>query len=99
LFCINQSNKFADTKYQNHITVTKIKMNAISDFVEVNNHLIQYRLPQGFDAKRVQLIILPAENEPKTSTKVNRLKSLRGTITGTEAKNFSNHIETIRKEW
>ncbi len=74
-------------------------MNAISDFIEVNDHVIHYKLPQGFDAKRVQLIILPAENEPILSTKANRLKSLRGSITGIDAKKFNNHIETIRKEW
>jgi hypothetical protein len=74
-------------------------MNAISDFVEVNDHLIQYRLPQGFEAKRVQLIILPAENEVKTIIKTNRLKTLRGSIVGVAAEHLNNHVEAIRKEW
>ena len=69
--------------------------NAISDFVEVKDHYIKYQLPLDFDATRVQLIILPI-NDP-LALKANRLKSLRGSITGKAAESLDKHIQTVRE--
>ena len=55
-------------------------MNAISDFIEVKEHKITYSLPPDFDAKRVQIIILPIDEENDTPSKKNRIRGLRKSI-------------------
>lgn len=74
-------------------------MNAISDFIEVKEHKITYSLPPDFDAKRVQIIILPIDEENDTPSKKNRIRGLRKSISGKEAERLEAHVKEIRKEW
>lgn len=49
-------------------------MNAIRQFIEVKNNSFEVTLPDGFSAKRVEVIILPDERENEISIKTkNRL--------------------------
>ncbi len=74
-------------------------MNAISDFIEVKEHKITYSLPPDFDAKRVQIIILPIDEENATPSQKNRIRSLRKSISGKEAERLEAHVKEIREEW
>ncbi|MEI7584520.1 hypothetical protein [Runella sp.] len=74
-------------------------MNAISDFIDVKEHTITYSLPPDFDAKRVQIIILPIDEENGTLTKKNRIRGLRKSISGKEAERLEAHVKEIREEW
>lgn len=38
-------------------------MNAIRQFVEVKDNFFQVSLPKSFNAKRVEIIIIPSDNE------------------------------------
>ncbi|MBS4041143.1 MAG: hypothetical protein KGZ81_11160 [Flavobacteriales bacterium] len=38
-------------------------MNAIRQFVEVNDHTFQVSLPKDFNAKSVEIIIIPNDNK------------------------------------
>lgn len=38
-------------------------MDAIRQFIEVKDHTFQVTLPENFNAKRVEVIILPSETE------------------------------------
>ncbi|WP_374443331.1 hypothetical protein [Epilithonimonas sp.] len=38
-------------------------MNAIRQFVDVKDNSFQITLPEGFNAKRVEVIILPSDND------------------------------------
>lgn len=74
-------------------------MDAISDFVEVKDRKISYQLPTSFEAKRVQIIILPADSEVVLPKKKNRIRSLKKSIGGIEAKQLEAHIKEVREEW
>ncbi|WP_428654319.1 hypothetical protein [Runella sp.] len=74
-------------------------MNAISDFVVVKDRIVSYQLPLDFDAKRVQIIILPADTEQLIPIKKNRIHSLKKSISGKEAQRLEAHIKEIREEW
>ena len=74
-------------------------MDAISDFVEVKDRKISYQLPTGFEAKRVQLIILPADSEMLLPKKKNRIRSLKKSIGGIESQRLEAHIKEVREEW
>ncbi|MFN8348129.1 MAG: hypothetical protein U0X91_24220 [Spirosomataceae bacterium] len=73
-------------------------MNAISDFIEVKEHKIIYSLPPGFEAERVQIIILPVDEENRNPSKKNRIRSLRKSISGKEAERLEVHVKEIREE-
>lgn len=70
-------------------------MQAISEIIELSGPTLHYTLPEGFEARRVQLIILPAD----TDTRPNRIRSLRGSIKGKAADSLKEHLKTIRNEW
>lgn len=74
-------------------------MQAISEIIELNGPTIQYTLPKGFEARRVQIIILPAEDADVPAKKPNRIRSLRGSIKGPAADHLNEHLKTVRGEW
>ena len=74
-------------------------MQAISEIIELNGPILHYTLPKGFDAKRVQLIILPADLPTEPIPKKSRIQSLRGSIKGAVADSLNEHLHTIRNEW
>ena len=58
-------------------------MEALRLIAETKNHQVTLDLPPGMDAKRVEIIVLPADNEsPSTPTGERRKASqqLRGTV-------------------
>jgi len=71
----------------------------MNDFIDVKEHTITYSLPPDFDAKRVQIIILPIDEENGTLTKKNRIRGLRKSISGKEAERLEAHVKEIREEW
>ncbi len=74
-------------------------MNAISDIIEVKAHKITYSLPPDFDAKRVQIIILPIESKTEKPAKKNRIIGLKRSILGEEGRRLESHLKEIREEW
>ena len=74
-------------------------MNAISEIIEVKARKITYALPPDFDAKKVQIIILPIEQDNDTVKKKNRIRSLKKTIAGEQSKRLEAHLKEIREEW
>lgn len=49
------------------------KMNAIRQFVDVKDNSFQITLPEDFTAKRVEVIILPSENDFQISSETKNL--------------------------
>ncbi len=75
-------------------------MQAISEIIELSGPTLHYTLPEGFEARRVQLIILPVDELPAdTTARPNRIRSLRGSIKGKAADGLEEHLKTIRNEW
>ena len=48
-------------------------MNAIRQFIEVKDNSFQVTLPDGFSAKRVEVIIIPDERENEMSFETKKL--------------------------
>ncbi|CCH02492.1 hypothetical protein FAES_4493 [Fibrella aestuarina BUZ 2] len=73
-------------------------MQAISEIIDLDGPELHYTLPEGFEAKRIQLIILPADG-PENPPKKNRIQSLRGSVTGAAATSLAAHLQAVRNEW
>lgn len=54
-------------------------------------------LPEGFAAKRVQLILLAADPPGDPASPPNRLSTLRGSISGEAAASLDEHVRRVRK--
>ena len=52
-------------------------MNAIRQFIEVKDNSINVTLPEGFSAKRVEIIILPSDNDVQISKETQNLLDKR----------------------
>ncbi|KAB7727039.1 hypothetical protein F5984_22650 [Rudanella paleaurantiibacter] len=74
-------------------------MQAISEIIELDGPTLHYTLPDGFEARRVQLIILPADEPERPAARPNRIRSLRGSINGVAADSLEAHLKAIRNEW
>ncbi|MEZ0608831.1 hypothetical protein ACAW74_09970 [Fibrella sp. WM1] len=74
-------------------------MQAISEIIDLDGPELHYTLPEGFEARRVQLIILPADRLENESPKKNRIQSLRGSLKGAAANSLNAHLQTVRNEW
>ncbi|TAE33947.1 MAG: hypothetical protein EAZ91_01135 [Cytophagales bacterium] len=74
-------------------------MQAISEIIELSGPTLHYTLPEGFEARRVQLIILPADAAPQSNVRPNRIRSLRGSIKGKAADSLEEHLKAVRNEW
>lgn len=74
-------------------------MQAISEIIDLDGPELHYTLPKGFEAKRVQLIILPADGPEYEAPKKNRIQSLRGSVKGAAAASLTAHLQTVRNEW
>lgn len=48
-------------------------MNAIRQFKEVKDNRFEVTLPEGFSAKRVEVIIIPDESENEVSTETKKM--------------------------
>jgi hypothetical protein len=81
------------------IFITPAAMQAISEIVEITGPTLHYTLPEGFEARRVQLIILPADLPAQPLPKPNRIRSLRGSIKGSAADSLNDHLSSVRNEW
>lgn len=62
------------------ISIQKIiVMNAIRQFIDVKDNAFQITLPEGFNAKRVEVIILPSDDDfqisEETKTLINERKA------------------------
>ena len=73
-------------------------MQAIRQILDVKSQLLNIYLPDDFDAKKVEVIILPME-EQKAKKKC--VMHLRGKINLTEAqyKDFQKDVKKSREEW
>ena len=52
-------------------------MNAIRQFIEVKDHSFNVILPEDFSAKRVEIIILPSDNDVQISKETQNLLDKR----------------------
>jgi hypothetical protein len=68
-------------------------MTALREFIKVKNREINIKLPNGFDCKEVEVIILPTKEDDY------ELWSTPASFEDDEIKAFSNHSANNIKEW
>ncbi len=74
-------------------------MNAIRQFIDVKDNSFQITLPEGFNAKRVEVIILPSDNdfeiseEAKNKIKERRAEYYKNSDNATDFDNFIDELE------
>jgi hypothetical protein len=74
-------------------------MNAIRQFIDVKDNSFQITLPEGFNAKRVEVIILPSDNDfeisEDTKNQINERKSeyYKNPDKATDFDNFIDELE------
>ena len=73
-------------------------MKALRQFLKVKNHSINIHLPDDFNAKEVEVIILPLEEQV---TKDGTAGKLRGKLNLSDQKynDFQEDVRKSREEW
>jgi hypothetical protein len=73
-------------------------MQAIRQILDVKSQLLNIYLPDDFDAKKVEVIILPMEDQ---KAKKKSIMNLRGKINLTDAQyeDFQKDVNKSREEW
>jgi hypothetical protein len=77
-------------------------MNAIREYVDVQQgNIVQFQLPDDFKATRVEVIVLPFEQQKQAvqNKRRNRILALKGSIVGSAADSLEKHTKEIREEW
>lgn len=73
-------------------------MEAIREIVEVKEGKVTLQLPESFTAKRVELIVLPAE-ETNPTVKKQKISSLRGKLARKNEAELDQQLQQLRDEW
>ena len=73
-------------------------MEAIREIVEVKEGKITLQLPKGFTAKRVELIVLPSDDE-KPPPGAQKISSLRGKLARKNEAELNQKLQQLRDEW
>ena len=73
-------------------------MQAIRQILNVNSHLLRIHLPEDFEANKVEVIILPLEEQP--AKRIN-IANLRGTLklTNEQYNDFQADVHNSREGW
>jgi hypothetical protein len=73
-------------------------MQAIRQIVDVKDHSLHISLPNDFMADRVEIIVIPIEEQP---LKRNTVSKLRGKLklTNEQYNDFQQYINSSREEW
>lgn len=69
-------------------------MQALRQILDVKNHSLNIHLPDDFNAKRVEIIILPLDSQP---VKIENIAKLRGKLKLTEKQylDFQTYIKQL----
>jgi len=72
-------------------------MEAIRQILDVKNNSLIISLPDGFKATKVEVIVLPVEEKPKSPS----IAGLRGKLklSGAQYKDFQNDVKDSREGW
>ena len=73
-------------------------MEAIREIVEVKEGKITLQLPKDFTAKRVELIVLPSDDEKPLPKELN-ISSLRGKLAKKDEAELDQKLQQLRDEW
>lgn len=78
-------------------------MNALRQIVDVKGESLNIKLPDNFKPGRVEVIILPADEETEAEVKKtsNKISTLRGKLNLSKEQyyNFQEDIKKSRNEW
>ena len=72
-------------------------MEAYRQIVDIKNHTLNILLPDKFKNGKVEVIVLPVEEQVKA--KIRKPSDFRGCISKDTATAMLNSIEESRKEW
>ena len=73
-------------------------MQVLRQIVNVKNNLLQVVLPIDFKANKVEIIVLPIEEQSKPSTLKNS-ERFSGAISRETAEKLHKHLNEVRSEW
>jgi hypothetical protein len=73
-------------------------MNAIRQVLEVSGQVLSITLPEGYNEKKVEVIILPVETNLSKNAKVSHLRG-KLQLTEDQYNDFNQSIEKSRSEW
>ncbi len=73
-------------------------MNAIRQILEVSGQELRITLPEGYNEKKVEVIILPVETNLSKNAKVSHLRG-KLQLTEDQYNDFNQSIEKSRSEW
>jgi hypothetical protein len=73
-------------------------MQALRQIVNVKDNSISIVLPNGFNADKVEVIVLLIE-EPKEQAKIKKSEKFSGAISKETAEKIHKHLNEIRQEW
>lgn len=73
-------------------------MNAIRQILEVSGQVLRITLPEGYNEKKVEVIILPVETNLSKNGKVAHLRG-KLQLTEDQYNDFNQSIEKSRSEW
>jgi hypothetical protein len=80
---------------QNHKTNN---MQALRQIVNVKNHSLNIVLPNDFAADKVEVIVLPVD-EQKIQPKIRNSERFAGAISKETAEKLHKHLNEVRNEW
>ena len=73
-------------------------MQALRQIVNVTDNLLHIVLPTNFKANKVEIIILPIEEQNRPS-KLKNSERFSGTISKETAEKLHKHLNEVRNEW
>ena len=73
-------------------------MQALRQIVTVNDNLLHVVLPTDFKANKVEIIVLPIEEQNKQG-KLKNSERFSGAISPKTAEKLHKHLNEIRNEW
>ena len=72
-------------------------MEALRQILNVENHLLQIKLPESFDASRVEVIVLAVDEEkPRLQ---NPAAKFRGSLSKQNPTDIDKQLSDLRNEW
>ena len=73
-------------------------MQALRQIVNITDNSFHFVLPIDFKADKVEIIVLPIEEQAKPS-KIKNSKRFFGAISKETAQKLHNHLNEVRSEW
>ena len=74
-------------------------MQALRQIVNIKDNLLHVVLPIDFRADKVEVIVLPFEEQHKQGAKLKNSERFSGAISKETAKKLHKHLNEVRNEW